>query len=1104
MKHYKALLHDILVEIRRTHNRYLSILCIVLLGVGFFAGIKSTCPDMKETAQQYFEDQNLMDMHLKSSMGFTEEDVDSLKAQEDIACVSPSYSVDAFVEPAEGDPMLVRAWSWENGAQEQEDTVNMPVLKEGRWPEKENECLVEHGMYSGESFQVGQTITLFLEEGDLSESLKTQTFTIVGVVESPMYINFERGSSSVGNGSIRSFLYLPEDAFAYEVYTDVFLTYKDTQGLPFYEDEYQDVMDEKTPVLEQLAEEQEQTRHDDIYNEAKSAIDASQAELDEGIAQYEENKALFEQQIADAQSQLQSAQKQIQDSESLLQSQQKQLESGKAQYSAALSQWQSQNQALSAGEAELAQGESQWQSLSSLVQNVRGLMNNYSAQSLPGDQPIPSEVQSVLDASAALDAFVPQSAFSFSQILREYLLAAPEGEEKAAFAVQLEGVLGGVEEELSAKSAQLESTRSSLEESRAQLNAGKVQLDSQAITLTSSEQKLNQGWSQLESAKAEYQQGVEELESQKTQGQQQLDEAAAEIEEGRARILEARHDLNDLGSPEWYLLDRSNNPGFSEFTDDAQRVDRIAAVFPVFFILVAALVCLTTMTRMVEEHRTQMGTLKALGYGKGAIIAKYLVYALSASFFGSIIGLLIGFKLFPTIIFNAYRIMYILPDCLTPYRWGYAILCTLAALACTGLTALAACYRALSESPAQLMRPKAPRSGKRVLLERFTPLWRRLSFLQKVTARNLFRYKKRILMTVVGISGCTALMVAGFGLQHAIASVVDMQYDEIFLYDAMAVFDDKITGDEQQEIAQQLDNCSLVEESMSVRQSTIDISRADVTKNLYLFVPEDPQALSDYVALRHRGDSEAIALPEEGAVLTEKMARLLDVEVGDTVTLSPDGSQSYSVQVVDITENYTLNLIYLSPTQYEALWGQPVSYNGFLVNMTPDATEDALSSQLLTNNNILMITYTASSGSQFRDIVDSLNYIVLVLIVCAGALAFVVLYNLANINIEERVREIATIKVLGFYDGVVSAYSYRENILSSLMGMVAGLFLGIPFLRFVIHTSEVDAVMFNPALDVPTFLFSALLTLLFTIIVNIAMHFRLKKVDMVQSLKSIE
>ena len=533
-------------------------------------------------------------------------------------------------------------------------------------------------------------------------------------------------------------------------------------------------------------------------------------------------------------------------------------------------------------------------------------------------------------------------------------------------------------------------------------------------------------------------------------------------------------------------------------------MDRIAAVFPVFFILVAALVCLTTMTRMVEEHRTQMGTLKALGYGKGAIIAKYLVYALSASFFGSIIGLLIGFKLFPTIIFNAYRIMYILPDCLTPFRWGYAILCTLAALACTGLTALAACYRALSESPAQLMRPKAPRSGKRVLLERFTPLWRRLSFLQKVTARNLFRYKKRILMTVVGISGCTALMVAGFGLQHAIASVVDMQYDEIFLYDAMAVFDEEITSDEQQEIAQQLNNSSLVEESMAVRQSTIDISRAGVTKNLYLFVPEDPQALSDYVALRHRGDGETITLPEEGAVLTEKMARLLDVEVGDTVTLSPDSGQSYSVQVVDITENYTLNLIYLSPSQYEALWGQPVSYNGFLVNMTSDATEDALSSQLLTNNNILMINYTASSGSQFHDIVDSLNYIVLVLIVCAGALAFVVLYNLANINIEERVREIATIKVLGFYDGEVSAYIYRENILSSLMGMVAGLFLGIPFLRFVIHTSEVDAVMFNPALDAPTFLFSALLTLLFTIVVNIAMHFRLKRVDMVQSLKSIE
>ncbi len=1103
MRRRSALIQDILMEIRRTRGRFLSILCIVMLGAGFFAGIKSTCPNMKQTAQQYFEDQSLMDMRLKSTMGFTEGDIQSLRDQPEAEIVAPGYSVDAFAALEGPDSLLVRAWSWKLGAEQEEDALNLPVLQEGRWPQAADECLVEKGMRTGGRFALGDKISLFLEDGEIGEALNTREFTVVGVVQSPMYINFERGASNLGNGSVDSFLYLPEQSFAYEVYTDVFLTYRDARGLPFYEDEYQDLMEDKTRRLEELAACREQTRYDEIYNEAKAAVDEGQAELDKGQEEYDKNKGEFDRQIADGRSRLADALREINGGVSRLDQTETQLAQGQAQYDQGAAQLAAEEARLAEAWAQLEQGEGQIQAMDAALQGGRGLIQAYAQAALPQDQPAPAEAEAVL---AGLEAISSQNAqeTGLSQGLRAYLYADPAGPEKQAIAAQTEEAFAQIETQTAPQRQQLADSRAQLEAGQAQAAEARTRLSEQGAQLERGWAQLQQGRAQISQARVEYERGLAELEQSEAEGRAQLEEAQKELAQGRADLLKARHQLNDLGSPEWYLWDRAGNPGYAEFSQDAERVDRIAKVFPVFFILVAALVCLTTMTRMVEENRVQIGALKALGYGKWAVAAKYLIYALSASAAGGAAGLAVGFRLFPTVIFNAYRIMYILPDCQTPFRWDYACWCLLAAMACTGLSAFAACYRVMQESPAQLMRPKAPPAGKRVLLERVKFLWRRLSFLQKVAARNLFRYKKRIAMTVVGVAGCTALMVAGFGMQHAISSIVDLQYEEIFLYDAIAAFDDAITADEKQEIEDQLAQNPLAERAMAVRQSSVEISGEKAKKSVYLFVPQRPEELDRYINLRRRHGGDAVALPERGAVLTEKMARLLDVSPGDVVSIHQDDSRVYQVEIAEIVENYTMNFIYLSPGQYQELWGEEARSNAFLVNLAEGADQDQLAASLLKNNNVLAVTSSDASGRQFRDIVGSLNYIVLVLIVCAGALAFVVLYNLAAINVEERAREIATIKILGFYDREVSSYIRRESNISALMGMIAGLLLGVPFLDFIIQTAEVDAVMFNPAINKETFLFSALLTMLFTGVVNFAMHFRLKKIDMVQSLKSVE
>lgn len=1098
MKKNRTLFKDIFREISKTRSRFLSIMLIVMLGVGFFAGIKATCPDMKETAQKYFQDTNLMDNHLKSTMGFTESDIATLRAQPDVLDIEAGYTLDAFIKKSDTENIVARAYSYNA-----ESKINVPVLKSGRMPQNDNECLSENSVMAGSEFEIGSQVSLFVEDGDLDSELSIKTFTVVGIVESSMYINFSRGNTSLGNGTIKTFIYLPENAFNYEVYTDVYITYKSARTMAFYNESYDELIKTKTTELKALAASREKTRYDEIHSEAAATIEDAQAELDIGIAEYEANLALFNAEIRNAERVLVDARKKLDQGEIALYENTKLYKNGKIQYDEGMVKINASKAELATARAQIDTSNAQLLGLADVSGAATQAVAQFSEMSIPVDLPLPAEISALIPATSALNSFM-ESEILFPTILEQYIRADVGSQNKISFGAALSSAIARANASVADGQKELDAARAKLTEGEAQANKAAALAATNKKQLDLANAEIEKAKATLSSGNAEYTRGTHELAEKRADGRQKLDDAAAEIAKGRTELLAARHDLNDLPSPEWYIFGCADNPGYSSYVVDAMRVDNIAAVFPVFFILVAALVCLTTMTRMVDSQRTEIGTLKALGYSRGATVTKYMVYALSASFIGSALGLLIGFKLFPVVIFNAYRIMYIMPSIEAPFRWGSAIICTIAAMACTGLSAFAACSHELSESPSALMRPKAPQNGKRVFFERISFVWNRLSFLQKVTVRNLGRYKKRIFMTIVGVAGCTALMMAGFGLRHSIFSIVDKQYGSIFTYSALGIFDDTISPDEQLEIRAQLARESLITDSMLARQSAIDVSTSGQKYDVFLFVPQSTTDISSFITLQHRTDSAPVAIEEHGVVITEKIANLLKASRGDKITITNPDGKSASLEVRDITENYTMNYVYMSPEQYAQAFGESVAYNAFVLNMSDLSAEDALSQKLLQNNNILAINYSTEGGKQFRDIVQSLNYIVLVLILCAGALAFVVLYNLANINVEERLREIATIKVLGFYDGEVSAYVHRENTISSLMGMAVGLLVGIPFVRFIVQTAEVDAVMFNPTINAASFIFAAALTFAFTLLVNFAMHFRLKKVDMVSSLKSIE
>lgn len=1086
----EAFRKDTLRTMRKTLNRFCSILLIVALGVGFFAGVRATGDDMRNTASDYYTDYNAMDIKVLSTLGFSQNDVEAVEAVAGVKQVYAGKYVDCLTLCQ--DNFLTRVLSLPQDP-ESSQTMNRLRVLTGRLPQTANECVVDEKIQYKYHFELGQTISLGSADplDDLENSLENTEYTIVGIVNSPMYLDMtRRGSTTVGDGSLDAYLYVPEENFTAEYYTELYVTAEGSGDLNCYTEEYDNLAAALKTALEPVGEARGELRMQEMADYLNEKIPEAQ----EKIADAEAQLADAEQQLTDAANELANARKQIEDGEKELEDGRAELEKQKAQYEKYEQQYEEGKQqleaaklqmtAVDAAKAQLAAGKAQ---INAIMGRMENLPENSVLLPILADTLAPT-LNELTDANGK------------KLNLGDKLYDADGNVTPATVAATRTAVndyFSSMEKQITSAAGQYESGKAELEQSRKQLDTYKAELEK-------AEKKLSDGEKELADARLKLADGEKEFEEKSADARQKIADGKEELNRGKLQLADSEEMLEKLSPAEWYLYTRKDLAlGVGEFGDDAARIDNISTIFPVFFLAVAALVCLTTMARMVEEQRTEIGTLKALGYTDREIQKKYLIYSLSATVLGSGLGLAVGFKLFPTVIYDAYCIMYDLPPVEAPFHWGVAAICVVVALGCVTLVTCSVCRGVLSEMPANIMRPKAPPAGQRVLLEKVPFIWRRLSFSHKVTVRNLFRYKKRVLMTIVGIAGCAALVLTGYGLQDAISDIVTNQFQQVFRYDLLAGYSAEDKAEEQALFAQ-LESDSNIKEWMPQYRATITAVGAKHSYEVNLTVSEDYTRLTDFVSLQERVSRKGLTPEKEGAIITEKLGTMLGLKAGDTLILRDSDNRTYALEIAGVSENYASHFVYISAEYYEEIFGKAPEYNAVIVGLANRDDWAATSEKLLAGGTVQMVSSDAELLAQYMNITDNLGYVVAVLIVSAGLLAFVVQYNLSNINITERTREIATLKVLGFYDSEVSAYIYRESVILTILGTGLGLLLGTALTRFVVSTAEVDSIMFGRNIYWPSFLMATLITFLFSFLVNWAMHYRLKKINMVESMKSVD
>ena len=1085
-----ALFKDIIREIKRTKSRFFSIFAIIALGAGFFAGLKAACPDMLATQESYFRDNNLMDIHLLSTYGFDDGDIEAIRAVDGIRGIYPTYSKDVFVKNDRNANLIAKMIAIPDvtTAEYADKTIDEPVVLEGRMPQSANECVVEKHAQMRTTFNIGDTVSVYTtdSENPLSDSLVRDSWTVVGIVMNPQYISYERGNTTIGDGSIDTYIMIPESNFCYEVYTDVYITMENTAAYGAFDDGYWDIMDGNVSEFESVADVRKEERFAEIKDDAEKQLEEAKQKLADGEKEANEKLSEAKATLDDAYAKLTKGERELKDGWKKYNDGREEYNAGKKEFDEKIADAERQ---IAAAEQQLAEG---WAQYNAGVRQIT--------------EEVEKSVQEILDkySKEQIEAKIAE--------IKEAIDAGKDSPEMEKLLEELEDELNQIEdlpkkiEEAIAGAKQLKEAKDQLEEAGDRLNSAKLwygvekekgqkQLEEAAAelskaykTLKDSEQQLADGWD-------EYNDGLAKYEEAKA-------ESDKKIADARQEILDAEKEVAKLKKPTWYVFTRKDNPGFSTYESDAYRVESVCKIFPVFFFLVAILVCLTTMTRMVEEERTQIGTLKALGYSKAAIASKFIVYSALASLSGSVIGIAAGSFIFPTVIYSAYEMLYKTPSLELqpmPVVW---LLVTLCALVCTTAAALMACMAELRSNPAALMRPKAPKAGKRVLLEKIPFIWKRLSFTRKVTVRNLFRYKKRIFMTILGIAGCTALTMAGFGIYSSISVILDKQYSEIFSYDLIVVLDSDMGEYTLENVDKVLEADENAAENVELYMKSLSYKGIGDTS---LIVPKDTAKLGDVVKLKDRVTGKPYELTDDGVVITERFADLAGLSAGDEFTFTC-GDEEMTVKVTAVTENYTLHFVYMTENLYEKLCGAKPVYNAYftIMNDAGDEAQKEMGEKLMSTDGVQALSFVKDNRESFGNTVKNLNYVVILIIVSAAMLAFVVLYNLTNINITERIREIATIKVLGFYDSEVSAYVFRENILLTLIGDAIGLGAGVWLHRFVMQVAQTDSVMFGQTLPLWCFAAAFVLTFIFALLVDFIMHYRLKKVSMAESLKSVE
>ncbi|MEG1460999.1 MAG: FtsX-like permease family protein [Oscillospiraceae bacterium] len=1138
--------------VRQTFGRFGSIFAIVALGVGFLAGLMSTTPDIRYSLDANYDAKALYDIRVQGDLGLTEKDVSAIKNLEGVAAVMPAYAADALVSTSGGNSITTRFHSLpeeKNGGA----SLNNLELVDGRLPEKNGECIVIQTTPAElEAVKIGETIQVLEKNKNRDDIFAETNFKVVGIAHSPQYFSGEKEYTNVGSGTVDLVAFTPAGGFVEDFFTDLYVTVSGAADKISASGGYDKLVEETLASIENISGERCKIRQAEVISEAEIA-------LADGEKEFDAAKLSAEEKLSAAALELQNGRRELQNGEKTLADGLKKLEDGGAELDKnekALNTQEADAKAgFLSGEKRLAEAQTELdknseglkqklaeaeKSLAALGLNAAqnsafgelrrvvaanpGLLNELQALETKGNRlktiggrlkeigGLPPEQQAQFaEEAGALNLEATKlrgeiSAISAGEGFLAYQSAAKKlaqlgGGEASATALNL-GALDAAKAELSAGQAALDSEKAALNAQKApamaQIAEGRKALNAARSELLLARNEYNSGVRSLEKSRAKLQEGEAKFAEESKKAETEL--AAAE-----KKITDAKEKIGDLTPPKWYVQTREDNVSYSAIRENTDKVEAIAKIFPVLFFLVAALVALTTMTRMVEDERLQIGTMKALGYSRGAIMSKYLLYALSASVLGSLVGLGVGFRLFPTVLWSAYTQVYVLPELHCPIIWEYALSTTLVAVGCTLAATLYACFGSLRERPANLMLPRAPEPGKRILLERCTPIWKRLKFTYKVTARNIFRYKKRFFMTIIGIAGCTALLVAGFGLRDSFSDVVNRQFGEITGYDILAPLDENQSG-ESAALQAVLQDKSLVSDSRAVYFETLTAKANDEQVELSLLVPKTLEDLEGFATLRKLSNGKPLPIDENSVIITQKAGEILKLSPGDSLELVDKNGEIGRFKISGICENYVQNYIYMSQATCKAAYGESFEDNMLLIRQANDseATKNALGAKLLESGGVKGVRYMEDAASAITGMLGKIDLVVLLIIISAGVLALVVLYNLTNINISERVKEIATIKVLGFTDTEVYSYVNRESLLLAAIGAIVGLVLGFFLHKFVMMNAESAPIMFGRSVKWLSYVLSALLTIGFCFVIDLFMRRKLRGISMVESMKAPE
>ena len=1163
----KALLKDGFKQIIKTRKRFISILLMAFLGVGFFAGVKATSPDMKMILDTYFDEKNIYDVEVMSTLGLTEDDLNALSKIEGVESVNGLYSKDVYTVVNEKE-IVIKALQYSK-------EINDVELIDGKLPEKENECVIEKSMAQYEKLKIGDKLKITEDlKKDEDPAFKETNLTITGIIISPLYMSRDRGTTTLGSGKLSYYVYVSEKNVIADYYTQADIIVDGAKELAATDDEYQEKLDSVTDNIKQIKATREKARYDELIGEATTKIDDAQRELDEKKAEAEEEIAKAENDIAKAKKDIANGEKELADGEAELQSQrtkadlefidaEKKINESQDKLSNGQNELNAKVQSFNNNEAKaydsLVQAYNGIQDVDVQISNVRNLITTLDT------------IQELENQLAELEAKITESYNEMSELRQQ--IDAETDEDKKKELQEKYDTLGYTNAALSKQKTTLADRingiksqignavdfNKSIEENKATLNASIETMEQAKANVLAqckvssleelknnieaikgarkkfedAQKELNQGWTQLNQGKEELGRGraeaaqkfaeadaeieankkkIKDAKKKLTDGETELNEKKAEFEEkvadAEAKLIDAREKINDIETAKWYIFDRTSNNSFSSFSKDCDNIYRLGIVFPVAFFLIATLMSLTTMSRMVEEDRVLVGTYKALGYSKFDILRKYIFYSLIASIIGGITGAIFGQNFIPSVIISMYQLMYDFPRTIIELNTVYTIVGLVIMAVCITGASVYTGLKELSFSPAELMRPKAPAIGKRVLLERIPFIWKHLNFTRKVTVRNIFRYKKKFLMTIIGISGCTALIVTGYGLKDSISRIMDYQYGDVYHYDMLIGLKNSLTQDQISSLREELINKNEIVDLAETYMTGCTASNGNLSEDTSIVATNNQEELNKAISLSDYKTGESLILKDDEVIITDKLAQLLNVSVGDKIVLKDSDDLEAEVTVSGIAEHYIQHYIYMTDKLYAKIFNvEEYKPNIFYAEYSEDFNLDneySLSKELLNNAKISSVTLTSYLRGAMDDTLQSMNLVTYVLIVSAGLLAFIVLYNLINVNISERQRELATIKVLGFYDKEVYDYVSRETVLLTIIGIAVGLVVGYFLDSFILTTCEIGILRFKKIITVQSYLISAGITIIFTIIVNIFTYFSLKKIDMIESLKSVE